>query len=99
PANQHTFEVGDEAESTVEIYARNENVSTGVLIIGKNGPDWNSNYVRLMGTNGVYLIPGGLRQALFFDIERWKKKMPEPEPEPDFVEIVEELEEKNDNVN
>jgi hypothetical protein len=73
PGNQAAFEVGDGNRSFVEIYAGSD-VPAGVLRVGKNGPDWNSNYARLSGSDTVYLIPGLLRQALFFDIDRWKKK-------------------------
>jgi hypothetical protein len=75
PEKQAAFEVGDSARSFVKIYA-GKDAPAGVLLVGKNGPDWNSNYARLTGSDTVYLVPGGLRQSLFFDIERWKKKEP-----------------------
>ena len=78
---QGTFGVDSASVSSIEIYTNGKSDPAGVLIIGKNGPDWSSNYVRLNGSNDVYLISGALRQALFFDIERWRKK-PDPEPEP-----------------
>jgi hypothetical protein len=82
PANRAAFEVDNrEGGSSIEVYVRDRENPAGILIIGKGGPDWNSNYVRMDGTNEVYLIAGGLRQALFFDLERWKKKVVEPEPE------------------
>jgi len=73
PDKQAAFEVNDTGRSYVKVYA-GKNEAIGVLLVGKNGPDWNSNYARLAGSDTVYLIPGWLRQSLFFDIDRWKKK-------------------------
>ncbi|MCL2183739.1 MAG: DUF4340 domain-containing protein [Chitinispirillia bacterium] len=91
PANQSKFEVDDGARFSVEIYAPDTQTLAGVLLIGTSGPSWNSNHVRLKDANEVYLMPGGLRQALFFDIERWRYKeppKPEPLPEDDGVDTV-----------
>jgi len=87
PANQPRFQVDDDAQSSIEIYAPDTQTLAGVLLIGTSGPSWNSNHVRLKGSNEVYLMPGGLRQALFFDVERWRKKE-EPKPEPSSDEDV-----------
>jgi hypothetical protein len=73
PEKQAAFEVSDTGKSSVKIFA-GKSEAAGVLIVGKSGPDWNSNYARLAGRDTVYLIPGGFRQSLFFDIERWRKK-------------------------
>jgi len=73
PDKQAAFEVNDTGKSYVKVYA-GKNEPAGVLLVGKSGPDWNSNYARLAGSDTVYLIPGGLRQSLFFNIERWRKK-------------------------
>jgi len=75
PDKQATFEVGDSGKTFVKVYAGKEEPA-GVLFVGKNGPDWNSNYARLAGSDTVYLISGGFRQSLFFGIDRWKKKEP-----------------------
>ncbi|GBU23031.1 hypothetical protein R80B4_02944 [Fibrobacteres bacterium R8-0-B4] len=74
PEKQAAFEVGDTGKSFVKVYSSGKTDAAGVLIVGKNGPDWNSNYARLAGSDTVYLIPGWLRQSLFFGIDRWKKK-------------------------
>jgi hypothetical protein len=84
PANQASFEVDSASGMSVEIYVTGKSAPAGVLRIGKSGPAWNSNYVRLMGSDAVYVINGGLRYSLFTDIEQWRKK-PEPEPEPEPV--------------
>jgi len=73
PDKQAAFEVSDTGKSYVKVYAGKAE-TVGVLIVGKSGPDWNSNYARLAGSDTVYLISGGIRQSLFFDIERWRKK-------------------------
>jgi hypothetical protein len=84
PANQATFEVDDASESYVEIFVTGKNAPEHVLRIGKNGPNWTSNYVRLAGSDAVYLASSGLRQSMFFDVTTWKQRMPEPEPEPEL---------------
>lgn len=92
PANRARFEVEDDAASSVEIYTTDSLTPAGILLIGKNGPEWNSNYVRLKGADEVYLMAGNLRQALFFDIERWRKKeVQEQEP------LLEDVETENDD--
>jgi len=73
PDKQAAFEVGDTSKSYVKVYAGKDEAA-GVLLVGKNGPDWNSNYARLAGSDTVYLIPGWLKQSLFFGVDRWKKK-------------------------
>jgi hypothetical protein len=73
PDKQAAFEVSDTGKSYVKVYAGKDE-AVGVLLVGKSGPDWNSNYARLAGRDTVYLIPGGLRQSLFFGIDRWRKK-------------------------
>jgi len=73
PEKQVAFEVVDTGKSFVKVYA-GKDAPAGVLILGKSGPDWNSNYARLMGSDTVYIVPGWLRQSLFFDIEKWRKK-------------------------
>ncbi|MDR2694258.1 MAG: DUF4340 domain-containing protein [Chitinispirillales bacterium] len=73
PDKQTAFDVGDTGKSYVKVYS-GKDAPVGILLVGKNGPDWSSNYARLTGSDTVYLIPGGLRQSLFFGIDRWKKK-------------------------
>jgi len=73
PDKQAAFEVSDTSKSYVKVYAGKDEPA-GVLLIGKSGPDWNSSYARLAGSDTVYLIPGGFRQSLFFGIDRWRKK-------------------------
>ena len=85
PANQASFEVDSASGMSVEIYVTGKSAPAGVLRIGKSGPAWNSNYVRLMGSDAVYVINGGLKYSLFTDIEQWRKKI-----EPESVESVEE---------
>ncbi|MCL2218792.1 MAG: DUF4340 domain-containing protein [Chitinispirillia bacterium] len=86
PANQSKFEITDDAASSIEIYTDTTQPPANTIIIGKSGPEWNTNYVRVKGQNEVYLMSGGLRQALFFDLERWRKKeAPKPEPQPEEI--------------
>jgi hypothetical protein len=73
PEKRAAFEVADTGKSYVKVYAGKAEPA-GALLVGKSGPDWNSNYARLAGSDTVYLIPGWLRQSLFLDAEQWRKK-------------------------
>jgi len=48
--------------------------SIGALYIGKNGANWDQNFVREKGSNDVYLAGGSVRTAFFGDRKRWKDK-------------------------
>ncbi|MDR0307271.1 MAG: DUF4340 domain-containing protein [Chitinispirillales bacterium] len=74
PANQSTFEVDSANGISVAVFTSNSGSAAGILRIGKTGADWNSNYVRLMGSNSVYSVGGGLRYSIFSDIEKWREK-------------------------
>jgi hypothetical protein len=80
PAKQASFEVDSASGLTVEIFTKSKDKPAETIKIGKSGHTWNSNYVRVIGSDAVYLISGGLRYTLFTDFEQWKKK-PAPEPE------------------
>lgn len=51
----------------------------GALIIGKNGPDFISNYVRLEDSNEVYLIDRSLRGIVSAEVEDMKQKEESPD--------------------
>ncbi len=73
PQNQPTFQVDSLSGTFVEIW-KGDDASAGAIRIGKNGPDWNSNYVRKLGSNSVFTVPGGLRYSLFSELDRWRDK-------------------------
>lgn len=73
PEKQSLFEVDSTSGVYVEVWKSGDN-SAGALRIGKSGPDWNSNYIRMMGNNSVYAVPGGLRNTLYSDLNRWREK-------------------------
>lgn len=71
---QAIFEVDTVKGLFVEVFDLSGK-SKGSVLIGKNGPDWNSNYVRSIGSNEVYTVDGGIRNSFFTDILRWRDKL------------------------
>ena len=73
PAKQGVYEVDSIKGLLVKVWD-----SKGKLIgnfrIGKNGPDWSSNFVRSEGSNLVYMVGGSIRYAFFGDHKRWHDK-------------------------
>ncbi len=73
PEKQPIFEVDSVKGINVTI-ADNSGNEIGSFIIGKNGTDYNSNYIRMKGSNEVYLSSGGIRYSFFTDLKRWRDK-------------------------
>lgn len=73
PSKQALFEVDSSKGTFVEIRDASGNIA-GSVVIGKSGPDWNSNYVRMFRSNTVYSVLGSVGYALFSDEKRWRDK-------------------------
>lgn len=73
PEKQSIFEV-DSVKGINVTLADNSGKKIGSFIIGKNGADYNSNYVRMKGSNEVYMASGGIRYSFFTDLKRWRDK-------------------------
>jgi hypothetical protein len=73
PEKQSIFEV-DTLKGIIVDMADNSGKSLGTFIVGKSGPDYNSNYVRQKGSNLVYMASGGIRYSFFTDLTRWRNK-------------------------
>jgi len=73
PEKQTIFEVDTVKGIVVEVFGSGEKF-IGTVIIGKSGPDYNSHYIRKLGSNSVYMVPGGVRYAFFTDLSRWRNK-------------------------
>jgi Domain of unknown function (DUF4340) len=73
PQKQAELEVDSAKGVFVEI-ANDKGKSVGALFIGKNGANWDQNFVREKGSNDVYLSGGSVRSAFFGDKKRWKDK-------------------------
>lgn len=73
PAKQSIFEVDSSKGIFVELMDQS-GTSKGSIRIGKNGPDWSSNYVRMIGSNSVYMVSGSIRNSFFTDSKRWRDK-------------------------
>ena len=71
---QAIFEVDTAKGLFVEVFDLSGK-SKGSVLIGKSGPDWNSNYIRSVGSNKVYTVDGGIRNSFFTDITRWRDKL------------------------
>ena len=73
PSKQSIFEVDSANGILVEVWDETGK-SKGSFKVGKNGPDWSSNYVRMVGSNQVYMVPGSIRHSFFTDHKRWRDK-------------------------
>jgi len=74
PEKQSIFEVDTVKGMSVEVFNA-AGKSLGTILIGKNTPDWNSNYVRQDKSNDVYTAAGGIGYSFFTDITRWRDKL------------------------
>jgi hypothetical protein len=71
---QVIFEVDTAHGTSIEVF----NVagkSLGTIIIGKNTPDNNGNFVRMAGSNDVYNVAGNVAYSFFTDANRWRDKL------------------------
>jgi hypothetical protein len=73
PSKQSQLEV-DSAKGILIDALDNTGKSYGAFYIGKNGPDWSSNYIRTKGSNKVYTVGGSIRYSFFTEYPRWKDK-------------------------
>ncbi|MBN2037474.1 MAG: DUF4340 domain-containing protein [Chitinispirillaceae bacterium] len=73
PAKQTTFEVDTAKGIQLEVIDLNGK-SLGKVIIGKNGSDWSSNYVRAENAISVYQVSGISRYVFGTDHKRWTDK-------------------------
>jgi hypothetical protein len=71
---QVELEVDTIQGTRVDIY-NDKLAPVGSFYIGKNGADWTSNFVRMSGSNDVYLAGGSLKYSFFTDKSRWKNKV------------------------
>ncbi len=70
---QSIFEVDSAKGTLVELWDATGK-ALGSFRIGKNGADWSSNYIRMTGSNSVYMAGGSLRHSFFSDQKRWRDK-------------------------
>jgi len=70
---QADYEVDSAHGICVEVYS-DKNALLGSVYIGKNGSDWNTNFVRSNKSSDVYLASGSIKYAFFTDKSRWKDK-------------------------
>lgn len=73
PAKQAIFEVDSNSGVFIDVLDAN-GTPRGSFRIGKNGPDWSSNYVRMIGSNSVYMVKGSIKYSFFTDLKRWRDK-------------------------
>jgi len=72
-SRQTVYEVDSAKGMQVEPFD-NSGKSYGAFVIGKNGADWSSHYVRMKGSNKVYAVSGSIRYSFFTEYSRWKDK-------------------------
>lgn len=70
PEKQTRYQVGAEGLQ-LKLFAEHD-VVIGTLIIGKNGPDLGSSYVRLASENDVYLVGQSLLGIFSIEADDWK---------------------------
>jgi hypothetical protein len=73
PQKQADLEVDSAKAVFVEVFG-DKGKSAGAFYVGKNGANWDQNFVREKGSNDVYLVGGSVRTAFFGDSKRWKDK-------------------------
>ena len=73
PKNFESFDVSDEKAVDVKIEDAGQKVSAHVLL-GKNGPDIFSTYVRAKDAGTVYLVPGILKNMADRELKDWRDK-------------------------
>jgi hypothetical protein len=73
PEKQAIFEVDSTSGVLVDVLDAGSKLK-GSFRIGKNGPDWSSNYVRMIGSNSVYMVKGSIKYSFFTDLKRWRDK-------------------------
>ncbi|MFP4416077.1 MAG: DUF4340 domain-containing protein [Chitinivibrionales bacterium] len=73
PDKQEVFEV-DSAKGVLVTVWNSSGNKAGSFRVGKSGPDWSSNYVRMIGSDDVYTVRGRIKSALFSKEDRWRDK-------------------------
>ncbi|MBN2109190.1 MAG: DUF4340 domain-containing protein [Deltaproteobacteria bacterium] len=73
PKNFESFDISDGKAVAVKIEDAGQKVSAHVLL-GKNGPDIFSTYVRAKDAGTVYLVPGILKNTADREIKDWREK-------------------------
>lgn len=73
PDMQETFEVGD-AQGLEVAFTGADGAELARFRVGKNGPDFRSQYVRPSGSREVYLIPDHLRSVLDPQRPTWRDR-------------------------
>jgi hypothetical protein len=73
PQKQSLFEVDSAKGILAEVFDQSGK-SRGSIRIGKNGPDYSSCYVRMPGSNEVYMVGGNIKYSFFTDNKRWRDK-------------------------
>jgi Domain of unknown function (DUF4340) len=73
PAKQAELEVDTIHGLRVDL-ANDKGAAFATFYLGKNGADWSSTFVRMKGSNDVYLVGGSVKYSFFADKNRWKDK-------------------------
>ena len=73
PQKQSDLEVDTAKGIYVEVF-NDKSKSIGAFYIGKNGPNWDSHFIREKGSNDVYLASGSVRFSFFGNTQKWKDK-------------------------
>jgi hypothetical protein len=73
PEKQAMFEVDSAKATWVQVWDDKGKV-VSAFRVGKNGPDWSMHFVRVDGSNDVYLVRGSIKYAFASDKKRWRDR-------------------------
>jgi hypothetical protein len=73
PGKQAELEVDTIHGVRVDL-ANDKGTAFATFYLGKNGADWSTSFVRMKGSNDVYLVGGSVKYSFFADKGRWKDK-------------------------
>jgi Domain of unknown function (DUF4340) len=73
PAKQADLEVDTVKGMRVDLL-KDKGLPFATFYVGKNGADWSTTFIRMKGSNDVYLVGGNVKYSFFADKTRWKDK-------------------------
>jgi hypothetical protein len=73
PAKQPELEVDTVKGMRVDLF-NDKGIAFSTFYIGKSGADWSTGFIRMKGSNDVYLVGGSAKYSFFSEKARWKDK-------------------------
>ena len=73
PSKQSDLQVDTVSGMRVDLI-NDKGIPFATFYIGKNGADWSTCFIRMKGSNDVYLVGGSVKYSFFAENNRWKDK-------------------------